>query len=120
MPKMGFEHAAEQEQARLGELLWDLHAAAMKTLEFTSGRDFHDFTTTEVLRSAVAAMLGIVTDCLRQLQIRYPDQFNRISNAIRLLEAGSANEEKLWQLVEEQIPELVAESRALLEDWHQA
>ena len=122
--KMGFERAAEQEQVRLGELLWDLHAAAMKIVEFTNGRDFNDFAATELLQQIVASMLGIITGALRQMQNQFPDEFAKISNANRLLDTASRAAplatEELWHIVEELIPELVAEARILLEDWHQA
>jgi uncharacterized protein with HEPN domain len=118
--KMGFERATEQEQIKLGELLWDIHAAAMKIVEFTTGRDFADFAASELLRSVVASMLGIIAEALRRLQAQFPGEFVKISNANHLLEPAIADQEKLWRLVEEQIPDLIAESRAVLEDWHQA
>lgn len=121
MPKMGFEHAAEQEQVKLGELLWDVHAAGMKIVEFTSGRDHDDFAESELLQSVVTSMLGIIADSLRQLHAQFPGEFAKISNGNRLIDAASLTApDKLWRLIEEQIPELVAEARALLEDWHQA
>ena len=122
--KMGFERAGELEQVKLGELLWDTHAASMKIVEFTTGRDYEDFTTNELLRSVVASMLTIIGNALHQLQSQFPDEFAKLSNGNRLIEAASAAtalpEDKLWRIVEEQIPDLVSESRAVLEDWHQA
>ncbi len=122
--KMGFERAGEQEQVKLGELLWDIHAAGMKIVEFTTGRDFTDFAGNKLLRSVIASMLRIIADALRQVQAQFPDEFAKISNGNRLIETGTAaailSEEKVWRVVEELIPELVAEARILLEDWHQA
>ena len=119
--KMGFERAGELEQVKLGELLWDTHAAGMKIVEFTTGRDFADFESSELLQSVVASMLGIIADALRQLQTQFPDEFAKLSNSTRLSESGAITApDKLWRIVEEQIPELVAEARAVLEDWHQA
>ena len=122
--KMGFERAGEQEQVKLGELLWDVHAAGMKIVEFTSGRDFEEFAANELLRSVVASMFGIIADALRQVQAQFPDEFAKISNGNRLIETDTAAstlpDEKVWRIVEELIPELVAEARTLLEDWHQA
>ena len=124
MTKMGFERAGEQEQLKLGELLWDVHAAGMKIVEFTSGRDLADFADNELLRSVVAKMLGLIADALHQVQAQFPDEFTKISNGNKLIETGAAAEtlsgEKVWRVVEELIPELVAEARTLLEDWHQA
>lgn len=122
--KMGFERAGELEQVKLGELLWDIHAAGMKIVEFTSGRDYEEFAGNELLRSVVASMLAIIADSLRQLLAQFPEEFAKISNGNRLMEVGlvaaSTSEEKVWRVVEEQVPELVAEARAVLEEWHQA
>ncbi len=123
-PKMGFERATGQEQARLGELLWDVHAAGLKIVEFTTNRDFKEFAGNVLLRTVVAKMLSLIADGLDQLQAQFPSEFAKISNANRLIETGIQAEtlsaDKLWQVVEELIPELVAEARAILEDWHQA
>jgi uncharacterized protein with HEPN domain len=121
---MGFERATGQEQARLGELLWDVHAAGLKIVEFTTNRDFKEFAGNVLLRTVVAKMLSLIADGLDQLQAQFPSEFAKISNANRLIETGIQAEtlsaDKLWQVVEELIPELVAEARAILEDWHQA
>ena len=121
---MGFERAGELEQVKLGELLWDMHAAGMKIVEFTGGRDFEEFAGSELLQQVVASMLKIIGDALGQVRAQFPDEFAKVSNGNRLIETGAAAEtmtdEKVWRVVEELVPELVAEVRALLEEWHQA
>ena len=124
MTKMGFERAGELEQAKLGELLWDVHAAGMKIVEFTGGRDFAEFAGSALLQQVVASMLKIIGDALGQVRAQFPDEFAKVSNGNRLIETGAAVDtlaaEKVWRLVEEGVPELVAEARTLLEEWHQA
>ena len=119
--KMGFERAGELEQVKLGELLWDVHAAGMKIVEFTAQRDYEEFAGNELLRSVVGSMLGIIANALGQMREQFPEEFAKISHGNRLIESASVTDaEKLWRMVEELVPELVAEARGVLEDWHQA
>ncbi len=119
--KMGFERAGELEQVKLGELLWDVHAAGMKIVEFTAQRDYEEFAGNELLRSVVGSMLGIIGNALGQMREQFPEEFAKISNGNRLIESASVTDaEKLWRMVEELVSELVGEARGVLEDWHQA
>jgi uncharacterized protein with HEPN domain len=119
--KMGFERAAELEQVKLGDCLWDVHAAGMKLLEFTSGRSFDDYNQSELLQSVVKTMLEIMADRLNQMRRQFPAEFAKIADASRLIDtAESTDLPKLWRTVEEAVPEAVAEARAVLEHWHEA
>jgi uncharacterized protein with HEPN domain len=119
--KMGFERAGELEQVKLGDCLWDVHAAGMKLLEFTSGRSFEEYSESELLQSVVSTMLKIMADRLEQMRRQFPTEFAKIDDASRLIEAAeSTNQPKVWRVVEESIPETVAQARAVLEHWHEA
>ena len=119
--KMGFERAGELEQVKLGDCLWDVHAAGMKLLEFTTGRRFEEYCQSELLQSVVSTMLGIMADRLEQMRRQFPAEFAKIDDAPRLIEAAeSTDQPKVWRVVEESIPEAVAQARAVLEHWHEA
>ena len=119
MVKMGFERGSE-EQARLGELLWEVHAAGGKIIEFTSGRTWEEYADNEVLRAVVEKMLGLMAEALKEMQRGFPEEFVKAEGAGQILEAGTrANEAKIWPLVHKVVPELVAQTREMLEEWHQ-
>jgi hypothetical protein len=81
--KMGFERAGELEQVKLGDCLWDVHAAGMKLLEFTSGRSFEEYSESELLQSVVSTMLKIMADRLEQMRRQFPTEFAKIDDASR-------------------------------------
>ena len=119
--KMGFERAGELEQVKLGDCLWDIHAAGMKLLEFTTGRSYEDFSESELLQSVVRSMLEIVVSRLEDVRRGFPAEFAKLPDAERVIEGvAMAKEEKTWRLVEENVPELVEQARTLLEQWHEA
>lgn len=119
--RMGFERATEQEQVKLGDCLWDIHAAGMKILEFTSERTLQDFQSSELLQSAVSSMLTIIASRLEDLRRGFPAEFAKLANAHRVMEtAASPDDAKIWRLIEESIPELVTQVRSVLEEWHEA
>ena len=117
--KMGFERGGEQ-QARLGELLWEVHAAGGKIVEFTQGRSFVDYAESEVLRAVVLKMLGIMAEALNEMRRGFPEEFSKLAGAERIAEVCAAPAEaKVWKVVEEVVPELVGQAREMLEAWHQ-
>ena len=122
-PKMGFEGQAQQ-QAGLGEFLWEAHAAGTKALEFTAGRSFDDYSEHEVLRAAVESMLKIVAASLEDVREYFPDEaakMPRAGEAIALKpKLGPGGDAEVWRFVQATLPELVAEVQVLLEDWHSA
>ena len=123
-PKMGFEGAGQQQQAGLGEFLWEAHAAGTKALEFTAGRSFDDYRQHEVLPAAVESMLRIVAASLEDVREYFPDDAAKMphaSEAIALRERlGTGADVNVWQFVQTSLPALVAEVQVLLEDWHGA
>ncbi len=119
--KMGFERAGELDQVKLGECLWDIHAAGMKILEFTAGRDLDEYSQSELLQSVVHSMLGIIAGRLLDLQRQFPAEFSRLPQGERLIQIGSTPANApVWRIVESAIPELVQQAREVLEEWHQA
>ncbi len=119
--KMGFERAGELEQVKLGDCLWEIHAAGMKLLEFTTGRSFEDFSESELLQSVVRSMLEIIVSRLEDVRAGFPAEFAKLADAERVIVgAAVVDETKTWKLVEENVPELVEQARTLLEQWHEA
>ena len=121
-PKMGFERTTELEQVKLGDLLWDAHAAGLKLQEFTTNRTFADYESSELLQSIVAAMLGIMADRLAQLHRQFPAEYARIADADKLIATldAPAPPAATWALVEQTLPEAVDQLRTVLEHWHDA
>jgi hypothetical protein len=117
--KMGFEGFEEREQLKLGDCLWEIHAAGTKILEFTAGRDQQECEDDELLRSAVDAMLAIVEKALAELRTSFPSEYAKLPSASQML---APHDEKRARglLVADVVPELVTEARSLLEQWHQA
>ncbi len=115
--RMGFERT--EAQTRLGDVLWDLHAAGAKVLEFTAGRGWAEFDESELLQAFCGKMLGIVADCLRELRTRFPEEYARVPGADRLAEATEqTGPASVWRMVEEVLPGAVAEVQAMLAEWH--
>ncbi len=118
-PKMGFEQAGSQQQTRLGDCLWDAHAAGGKIVEFTTGRSFAEFEDNELLRSVVGKMLEIMTDALTELRRHHPDEFAKLNGATALIERGAGDGE-VWRVVKDVVPELTVQIQTRLEEWHQS
>lgn len=119
--KMGFEQAAELEQVKLGDCLWDIHAAGMKLMEFTTGRGYEDYSESELLQSIVRAMLEIIVSRLEDIRRGFPAEFAKLPDAEKVIDDIALPEKgKTWRLVEENVPELVEQARTLLELWHEA
>jgi uncharacterized protein with HEPN domain len=116
--KMGFERSTEQ-QSRLGDLLWDVHAAGAKIVEFTAGRGFEEFAANEALRAAVGSMLAIMMDGLGAIRTEFPAEFARMEDAPALLGVKLDGDQKVWRAAEETVPPVVAQARELLDAWHQ-
>ncbi len=122
-PKMGFEGAAQQ-QAGLGEFLWEAYAAATKALEFTAGRSLADYSQHEVLRAAVESMLRIVAASLGDVREYFPDEAAKMPHAGEAIalgeKLGTGADASVWGFVQGSLGELVAEVQVLLEEWHGA
>jgi uncharacterized protein with HEPN domain len=120
---MGFEGAAQQ-QAGLGEFLWEAHAGGVKALEFTAGRSFEDYMGHEVLRAAVESMLRIVAASLEDVREYFPDEAAKMPHADEVIalrqRLGTGADAQVWGFVQESLPALVAEVQVLLEVWHGA
>jgi uncharacterized protein with HEPN domain len=123
-PKMGFEDAGVQQQAGLGDFLWDAHAAGTKVLDFTAGRTSEEYAAHEVLRAAVESMLQIVAAALEDVQEYFPQEFARIEHAGTMITLrgllGTGADTAVWSFVQESLPALMGEVAVLLEDWHGA
>jgi uncharacterized protein with HEPN domain len=117
--KMGFERQGAEAQVRLGDCLWDAHAAGMKILEFTAGRSFEEYRDSELLRSVVEKMLEIMIEALVEMRRHFSEEFTKLDGGSRLIEARDADGE-VWQVVKDVVPEMVAQLQTMLDEWHQA
>lgn len=122
--RMGFEHLSAQQQSRLGECLWDAHAAGAKILELTAGGTYQQFAEHQALQEFVATMIGLVADALTELRRDYPTESQALGGTaptLLLAESRSAGDcAATWRLVEETLPALVEQLAERLEQWHSA
>ena len=104
-------------------LLWNAAQSAEAILRFTNGLSFDDHAATELVRSAVERQLEIFGEALNRLRRVDPEMAARISGlrgaiALRnLLSHGyeSVDDRTVWTIVQQDVPALVADVRALLE-----
>lgn len=115
--RMGFERA--EAQTRLGDILWDMHAAGAKVLEFTEGRAWAEYEESDLLQAFCLKMLVIVADCLRELGHKFPEEYARVPGADRMVPLTEASSSvAVWRLVEEVLPGVVGEAHRMLAEWH--
>ena len=126
IPKMGFEGKQAQAQASLGDDLWEMHSAASKIAEFTTGRNFEDYGESEMLRALVRSMLCIMAEALTRLAKPAPEQAAKLdaSALLALVERLGTDEaavpqREVWSFVERSLPELLTRITTELEAWHQ-
>ena len=109
-----------QPEAR--ERLEHVVKAAESIQRFTSGKSFHDYQADELLRSAVERQFTIVGEALREAARVDPDietqitRFRRIVDFRNILVHGYSKvyNEGIWLIVQDHLPRLLAEVRALL------
>lgn len=124
--RMGFENLPAQQQARVGECLWDAHAAVSKILEMTAGGSFEKFAEHQPLQEFVATMIGITRDALRELERIDPAEADAIRDVRATIAfadsitAHAANPAAIWKFLSESLPTLLMEISERLEQWHQA
>ena len=105
-------------------LLWDARASGDAIERFLSGKDFDDYLTDEMLRSAVERQFEILGEALAQLSKADPKLVARIpdaSNAIgfrNVLFHGYAKVDSVivWQAATQSLPKLQSAVDALLKE----
>jgi len=102
--------------------LWDAVNAAEAVHRFTLGRTYESFIENEMVRSAVERQLEIVGEALAQLARANPQisaqlpDLRRIVAFRNILAHGYAgiDYETVWRLIQEKLPELLANLKTLL------
>ena len=102
--------------------LWDAREAARAVHEFVSGKSRDDYARDLLLRSGVERQLEIVGEALNQLAKHDPGLAGEIPDlpAIvgfrNVLVHGYAlvNDDRVWDIVHESLPELLTKLEALL------
>lgn len=123
--KMGFEGAGAADGG-VGDLLWVVHAASVKILEFSAGNSLETFENDDLLRAAVGQMLVICGDQLGRMQRSFPEEFGKLEHGVQVIaladdlqvDSSAVGSERVWRMVDEVVPDLMLQSRDLLEAWH--
>lgn len=122
--RMGYEDKASATPAQVGDDLWEMHGAGAKLIEFCAGRSQQDYEEMEVLRTAVAMLLGIVDAAARRVEWQSAETAAKLSGVGALHAVverlGTAeNGEEVWRYLEGGLPELVASVAEELQRWHE-
>lgn len=124
--RMGYEDKASATPAQVGDDLWEMHGAGAKLMEFCGGRSQQDYEEMEVLRAAVAMLLGIMDSAARRVEWQSSETAARLSgvgalHAVvgRLGDADKDGGEEVWRYLEGGLPELVASVAEELQRWHE-
>ena len=102
--------------------LWDARQAADAVIAFTRGRTREDLPEDLLLRSAVERQLEIVGEALSQLSRLDPVLARRIPDVSRIIGLrnilvhgyAQVDAERVWRIVQENLPELRATLDRLL------
>ena len=103
--------------------LWDAEQGAKAIQSFVSGRSYDDYLADEMLRSAVERQFEIIGEALGQLAKIAPELAARISDLPRIVAFRNilihgyavVDNEIVWRAAHENLPELSANLRRLLE-----
>lgn len=104
--------------------LWDVHGAAALIAEFVAGRDFGDYKTDHMLKSAVERQFEIIGEALNQLSRVDPELAARIPNLGRLVAFRNilihgyaiVDDEIVWGAATSRLPALAAAVSELLDE----
>ena len=102
--------------------LWDIASAAASIRTFVAGKTLEDYENDELLRSAVERKFSIIGEALSRLlrlapkfraRISLPGQIVSFRNQI-VHGYESIEDDMVWQIAQEYLPQLQAEVEALL------
>ncbi|HOK66686.1 MAG TPA: DUF86 domain-containing protein [Anaerohalosphaeraceae bacterium] len=106
---------------RDGAFLWDMIQACRDILDFASHKTFQDFENDKMLRSAVERQILIlgeaarnISDSLKQRTPQIPWKLIIAQRNILAHEYGEVLTERIWNVVQHRIPELLGQLQALL------
>ena len=111
-----------QHEAR--KYLYDIQRAAGLLTEFTSGKTFVDYAGDAMLRSAVERQFEIIGEAMAQLARADEEMAGRITGYQRVIAFrnvlihgyADVDERLVWNVVESNLPSLIREVEALLEE----
>ena len=94
--------------------LWDMLEAARTALEFTRGTTFHDYDGDRKLQLAVERLVEIIGEAARHVSEPFREQHADIpwrkivaQRHVLAHDYGDIQQERLWLLVTEHLPELI-------------
>ena len=104
--------------------LWDAREAVGHVQGFVRGKEFEDYATDLLLRSAVERQVGIVGEALARLREHAPAIAARVSHAAEIIALrnrlvhgyASIDDAVVWGIVIDDLDPLVGELTALLEE----
>ncbi len=104
--------------------LYDILLACGELEAFTTGKSFSDFSTDNMLRSAVERQFEIIGEALRQMLMKDDSLASRISDTKRIIAFrnrlihgyADIDKEVVWGILETNLPRLHQEIQALLKD----
>ncbi len=102
--------------------LEDVRRAAELIGQFTYGRSWDDYAADAMLRSAVERQFGVIGEALRRLSGREPVVASRITHTRRIIAFRNIlihgydviDDRVVWDVVQQDLPALVAEVAGLL------
>ena len=103
--------------------VWEVQQAAQAILQFTTGKTFHDYAIDWVLKSAVERQINKIGGALARLIVNDDPTARRIGGYGGILGWGkmlepydSAEEREVWDFVQNNLPSLLEETTAVLEE----
>jgi uncharacterized protein with HEPN domain len=103
-------------QPESAALLWDVHTAATRIVEFIDGLDEASYGTDDLRKSAVERQLEIVGEALKNLRNADPDTAQQIPEIARIIGLRNilahgytvVDDTVVWIAASRRIPELLA------------
>ena len=103
--------------------LWDIQQATEAILEFVSGKSFQEYEQQRLLRSAVERELVLIGEATNRLAHHDTQLGSQISNHQKIIslrniiahEYDQVRNELIWAVIDEDLPTLLNEVTALLE-----
>lgn len=105
-------------------LLWDVHSAATRIVEFIDGIDGTSYAANDLRRSAVERQLEIVGEALKKLRNADPETTQQIPDVARIIGLRNilahgytvVDDAVVWSAASQRVPELLAVVDQLLAD----
>jgi len=102
--------------------LWDAWRAAERVQAFVHGKTYEAFIADDLVRSAVERQLQIIGEALSQLARVDPETASKLAELRRIIAFrnvlvhgyAAIDYATVWRLIEDRLPELQANLRALL------